>query len=95
MAFIGLPIPKPFECIVDFKGNVTAGSLAGSHILKEAISVVRMSALFDDDFGTFIRPHYTNIGCTLFCHDQVDVVFGVIDVGDERHNTRDVAVFRH
>ena len=48
----------------------------------------------DEQVGTLSRREAPEVGETVFGHDDVDVVFGVVDVADERDDPRYLAIVR-
>ena len=59
-------------------------------ILLELRAVVRMSALPDDGFGALSGGETTTVRNTSFGDEDVNVVFGVVDVRREWNDTADV-----
>ncbi len=53
-----------------------------------------VGAPFDEQVGTRSRREAPEVGEALFGHDDVDVVFGVVDVADERDDPRYLAIVR-
>lgn len=82
------------ESLVEHVGFVTTASgealLGGvvKVVLQERL-VVRVSALVNDDLSTVARAQATEVSETLLGDDDVEVVFGLVDVGGEGHDARD------
>ena len=54
-----------------------------------------MCAVLDDGLCTLHRTLATQVGNTLFCHDDIHVVLGGVLVGDERNDAGDAAALCH
>ena len=50
----------------------------------------RVRTVFDEGLRAFVRDESTEVGEALFGDNYIDVVFGMIDMGDHRHDTGDV-----
>ena len=68
-------------------------ALANLHVVAEQATVVGVSAVFDDAFGTLHGVEAAEVGDTLVGDDDVDRVLRVVGMGHHRHNVGDKAAF--
>src|SRR5574344_2924144 len=60
-------------------------------IIPKQLFVIRMSAVFDDTLGALHRALSTQVGNTLFCYDDIDIMFRVVLMADERYDSTEQA----
>ena len=58
-------------------------------VVAEHRAVVGVGALLDDPLGPLLRREAAQVREPLLGHEDVDVVLGVVDVGDHRDDARD------
>ena len=60
--------------------------LRNLEVVPEELLVVRMCAVFDDGMSTLDGALTTQVCYTLFCDNDIDIVFSVVNVTTEWHN---------
>ncbi len=65
---------------------MTAALAGAFEIIVELVAVIRVGAVVDNHAGALAWSQSAQIGKSLFGHEDVDIVFGVIHMGDHRDN---------
>src|SRR5690606_14362819 len=82
----------PGEGLFQHVRGVAAARLGFFQVVQSLLLVVLVHAVVDDALGCFDRRQATQVRITLLGDDAVHVVVGVVHVGDERNDGRNVAV---
>lgn len=69
-------------------------SVRAFDVVSQCGAISRVRAILDDSRRPFARCQTTQVGKPVFRDDNVDIVLGMIDMRDHRHDARNIAVLR-
>ena len=79
------------KCCSEHMGRLPALLHAQPLILSEYWAVIRVCDV-DEQFGTLCRTFAPEVGHTILCDHGIDVVLGMVNVGTEGNDARNLAV---
>src|SRR5664279_494612 len=88
VALLHVPFMHPEDSGQGLRGVAALGHF---EIVVEAVAVVGMGAVVDDQLRPLVRILAAQVGHALFRHDNLDGMFAVIRMADQRHYRADLA----
>lgn len=82
----------PGEGFLQDMRRLTAARQGPIVVIERLIAIGRIDAIVDDDFRAFARGKCPQIGEAVFGHQNIDVMFVVVAMGDHGNDGRDGAV---
>ena len=70
----------PAQGVTQNVRGVPADGACGGEVIIQRLAVIRVHAFVDDDPGTLSRCQASQVCQTHFGHEDVDVMFGVVDI---------------
>src|SRR5690554_4613316 len=72
--------------------HAPAAGTGAVEVIQQLLTEVRVSTVVDDGMGSLAGRQAAQVGQALLGDDDLHIVFGVIHMGDHRHNGGDGSV---